>query len=249
MVAHQKSNSNDPVALITGGARRIGAAIAQALHAVQYRVLIHYRHSYQEAAQLCAQLNTVRADSAAMVQADFAEFATLEPCIQAVVAQWGRLDVIVNNASSFFPTTVGETTLEQWQQLMASNLLAPYFLVQAALPALLVSQGRVINITDIHGERPLKGYAVYSAAKAGLMMLTKALARELGPTIQVNAIAPGPTLWAEHQTKAMQPAVVARSVLKRMTAVEDITRAVLFLLQQTSMTGEIIHLDCGRLLK
>lgn len=239
------------IALITGGAHRIGAHIVRTLHANHYRVIIHYRHAKDQALELCQTLNAQQADSAAIVQADFDDFAQTTECATKAYQVWQGLDVIINNASSFFPTTVGSTTLHEWQQLMNSNLLAPYFLVQAALPYLQANQGQVINIVDIHAERPLKDYAVYSIAKAGLLMLTKALACELGPDIRVNAIAPGITLWPENQTTtlAQQEELISRSVLNKISDVEDITRTVLFLLQQGSMTGEVIHVDCGRLLK
>lgn len=253
MVSDKMSNQEQPVVLVTGGALRLGAKIVLALHQRGYRLIIHYRLSQTAASQLCEQLNSIRPHSAAMVQADFDQFSQIAICIEQAFSVWQRLDGIINNASSFFPTVVGETTFQQWQQLLNSNLMAPYFLVQAALPYLQMrkAQTQVINIVDVHGERPLKGYGVYSIAKAGLMMLTKTLAKELGPQILVNAIAPGITLWPVEQDlpSEKRQQLVERTVLKHSVHSEDIVNAILFLLNQSSITGEVIHIDCGRLLK
>jgi pteridine reductase len=245
------SNIDEPVALITGGAIRLGAKIVRALHEAGYRVIIHYRSSHEAAKQLQDELNVLRKDSAALIQADFDQFSHIERCAETATATWQRLDVIINNASSFFPTEIGKTTLSEWQQLLNSNLMAPYFLVQSVLPYLQRSNGRIINIADIHGKKPLKGYGVYSIAKAGLIMLTKVLARELGPKIQVNAIAPSITLWSEQQalSKAKREELIDRTVLKHITDSDDIIHALFFLLGQNSMTGQTLKIDCGLSLK
>ena len=247
-----KSNRESPVILITGGAKRIGAYIVKSLHQNGYRVIIHYCYAEEAAKNLCHSLNALKPNSAAIFQADFNDFSQIDECIRFAQTVWQRLDGVINNGSSFFPTRVGETSLADWQQLMNSNLMAPYFLIQAAIPSLLKSPlSQVINIIDIHGERPLKDFAVYSIAKAGLVMLTKSLAKELGPKIRVNGISPGVTLWPEKQKLSLEEkkALIERAVLKRLTRLEDISETVLYLFRQFSMTGEILHLDCGRLLK
>ena len=245
------TEANDcPVALITGGARRIGAVIAQSLHQAGYQVIIHYHHSETDARALAHSLNQRRAHSAAIISADLNQFAELESLITQARRQWGRLDVLVNNASSFFPTPVGATTAAQWQDLINTNLTAPYFLAQAAAEYLAQQQGCMINIADIHGERPLKGYPVYSIAKAGLIMLTKALARELAPHVRVNAIAPGIALLPEKPlSENLITELKAKTLLKRFAQPQDIAHAVLFLLLQSAMTGEILHIDAGRSLR
>lgn len=235
-----------PVVLVTGAARRIGAIIARRLHETGYRVVIHYRRSHQKAHALADELNQIRAHSAAVIAADFSEFSAYAALIEKTVAVWGRLDVLVNNASDFFPTPIGLTTETQWQELMDSNLKAPYFLSQAAANYLAAQSGCIINITDIHGERPLKNYSVYSTAKAGLIMLTKALARELAPAVRVNAISPGATLPPEGYDESLVAALREKTLLKRLANPLDIANAVLFLMTQSSMTGQTLTLDSGR---
>jgi pteridine reductase len=237
-----------PVALITGAAKRIGAAIAEALHQAGYHIIIHYHQSHQQALELAGRLNRIRPDSAAAFSADLNQFSVLAKLIQQALQVWGRLDVLINNASTFYPTSVGETTEEQWQDLMNTNLKAPYFLAQAAAPHLALQKGCIINIADIHGERPLKNYPVYSIAKAGVIMLTQALARELAPAIRVNSIAPGITLLSEQ--KILAPEVIEqlqdRTLLKHFAQPADLTQAILFLIQQTAITGQTLNIDCGR---
>lgn len=247
----QKSNEQTPVVLVTGGARRLGKELVKALHAANYRVIIHYRFSKGDAEALCQDLNHLRENSAALVEANFVEISEIIACGEKAAAIWGRIDVVINNASSFFPTKVGETTPAQWQELLNSNVMAPYFLVQSVLPFLQSQQSHVINIADIHGQKPLKGYAVYSTAKAALIMLTKALARELGPLIQVNAIAPGIILWSDDHPPSLadRKNLTNRTVLKKIASVKDIIQTIFFLLSQSSITGEVINVDCGRLLK
>jgi pteridine reductase len=193
----EESALRDQVVLITGGARRIGAEIARTLHAAGANIFIHYRSSAAAAIALADEFNKLRAHSAAIQAAHLSSAEAPDKLVAAVLLEFGRLDILINNASSFYPTPVGEITVPQWDDLMGSNLKAPLFLAQAAAPSLRAARGLIINMIDIHALRPLKAHAVYSAAKAGLLMLTRALARELGPEIRVNGIAPGPVLWPE----------------------------------------------------
>jgi len=183
--------------LITGGAKRVGAAICRQLHAAGADLMLHYRASAGEARLLQAELNGARADSVALIQADLLELKALPSLVEQTVQRFGRLDALVNNASSFYASPIGEITAAVWDDLMGTNLRAPLFLAQAAAPALRRAQGAIVNIADIHAERPLKNYVVYSVAKAGLIALTRSLARELAPEVRVNAIAPGPILWPD----------------------------------------------------
>src|ERR1700722_5244877 len=193
----ENSSLRDQVVLISGGARRVGAEIARTLHAAGANILIHYRSSAAAAIALAEQLNGIRDHSAAIHAAHLPNAEAPEKLGAATLLEFGRLDILINNASSFYPTPVGQITLPQWDDLMGSNLKAPLFLSQAAAPSLAKQHGLIINMIDIHGMRPLKSHPVYSTAKAGLAMLTRALARELGPQIRVNGIAPGPVLWPE----------------------------------------------------
>jgi len=187
------------VVLITGGAKRVGAAVCRRLHAAGANLMLHYRTSAGEARLLQAELNHQRKDSVALIQADLLDLAKLPSLIDQTVQTFNRLDAVVNNASSFHPTPVGEITEEDWEDLIGANLRAPLFIAQAAAPALKKTQGAIVNITDIHAERPLKNYVVYSVAKAGLVGLTRSLARELAPEVRVNAVAPGPILWPDDE--------------------------------------------------
>ena len=234
--------------LITGGARRVGAAILRTLHAAGAAVVLHHRTSAAAAAALAAELNAVRAGSVALQAADLLDADSPRLLVDAALREFGRLDILVNNASSFYPTPVGQITAAHWEDLMGSNLKAPLFLSQAAAPSLRERRGLIINIVDIHGLRPLKGYAVYSAAKAGLAMLTRALARELGPDIRVNGIAPGPVLWPEGDMESsLQREIVAKTALKRQGQPTDIARTALFLAKDAPyITGQIIAVDGGR---
>jgi pteridine reductase len=234
--------------LITGGARRLGAATARALHAAGANVVIHHLTSTQEAGTLVAALNQSRAGSATLAQADLLDVARLPGLVEAAVSHFGRLDILINNASTFYPTPVGKITRAAWDDLIGSNLRAPLFLAQAAAPHLAEQRGVIINVIDIHGLRPLKGYPVYSIAKAGLAMLTRSLARELGPDIRVNGIAPGPVLWAEHDLDdSMKREIIAKTALKRVGNPQDIARTALFLIRDAPyITGQIIAVDGGR---
>jgi len=236
--------------LITGAAKRIGAVIARRLHTAGARIVIHYRTSSEAANLLMAELNAERADSASVFQANLCDIKHLPKIIDYALLEYGRLDVLINNASSFYPTPVGEITEQQWDDLLCSNLKAPLFLSQAAASALRKSKGCIINMIDIHGMRPMKGYPVYSAAKAGLHMLTQSLARELGEEVRVNGVAPGAILWPEDETnQASQVELLAKTALKRQGSPDDIAAAVLFLVCDASyITGQIIAVDGGRML-
>ena len=238
----------DRVALITGGAKRLGAATARSLHGAGASIVVHYHRSETQAQALVAQLNTLRPRSARAVCADLLDVHALPGLVAAVLEHFGRLDVLVNNASSFYPTAIGEITAAQFEDLVGTNLRAPLFLSQAAVPALRLTQGLIVNLADIHGLRPLKGHAVYSTAKAGLVMLTQSLARELGPEIRVNAIAPGPVLWPEQPLDdALKAEIVGKTALQRSGSPDDIARTVLFLATSAPfITGQVIAVDGGR---
>ena len=215
--------------LITGGARRVGAAIGRALHGAGANLVIHYRKSATEAASLADELNAARANSTVIFQADLLDLGKLPALVEFAVRRFGALDVLVNNASTFYPTKIGEITPQAWDDLMGSNLKAPLFLSQAAAPALRKSSGLILNIVDIHGMRPLRNYTVYCAAKAGLHMLTRSLAKELGPQIRVNGISPGPVLWPEQGgDEQMREKIIQRTILQRMGTPGDIARTALF---------------------
>ncbi|MBI5109559.1 MAG: pteridine reductase [Rhodocyclales bacterium] len=239
-----------PVVLITGAARRVGAEIARTLHAAGARIALHCRASRAEAEDLAAGLNGLRPDSAAVFAADLLDLAALPPLVEAVVARFGRLDALVNNASSFYATKVGAVDTAIWDDLLGSNLRAPFFLAQAAAPHLAASNGSIVNITDIHAERPLKGYPVYCAAKAGLLGLTRALAQELGPRVRVNAVAPGAIEWPQGTDDfppAERAAIIEHSLLKRVGSPADIARTVKFLIFDAPyVTGQVINVDGGR---
>ncbi|HYQ98576.1 MAG TPA: pteridine reductase, partial [Casimicrobiaceae bacterium] len=233
----------------TGGAKRVGAAICRCLHASGANMMLHYRASAGEARLLQAELNRARADSVALIQADLLELKALPSLVEQTVQRFGRLDALVNNASSFYASPVGEITSAVWEDLMGTNLRAPLFLAQAAAPALKRAQGAVVNIADIHAERPLKNYLVYSVAKAGLVALTRSLARELAPDVRVNAVAPGPILWPDDASfdEVSRQRIIAHTLLKREGSPDDIARAVRFLLAEaTYVTGEMIRVDGGR---
>ena len=237
------------VVLITGGAKRVGAATCRRLHSAGANLMLHYRVSAGEARLLQAELNHQRKDSVALIQADLLDTAKLPAMVEQTLQSFGRLDALVNNASSFFQTPVGEITAAAWEDLIGANLRAPLFLSQAAAPALKKAQGAIVNITDIHAERPLKNYVVYSIAKAGLVGLTRSLARELAPEVRVNAVAPGPILWPDDESfdELSRQRIISHTPLKREGTPEDIARAVHFLLAEaTYVTGETINVDGGR---
>ena len=246
---HALPSTHAPVILITGAARRVGAAMAVALHAAGARVILHARQSVADAETLAQSLNAVRPESAAVVSADLLDTAAIGPLVARAVAQFGRLDGLVCNASSFFPTPIGSIDESAWHDLVGSNFKAPLFLAQAAAPYLRVSHGAIVNITDIHAERPLAGYPLYAAAKGALLTLTRALAVELAPEVRVNAVAPGPILWPEDGQfpDAERTAIVQHTLLKRAGTPEDIARTVRFLmLDAPYITGQVINVDGGR---
>ena len=237
-----------PVALVTGAARRIGAQIARRLHAAGYDLALHYRSSLADMDALAAQLEAARPGSTLVLQADLAQFDRLPELIAHTIGRFGRLDALVNNASSYYATPFGTVTPAQWDDLFASNARAPFFLSQAAAPHLQASGGAIVNIADIYAERPLPGHSVYSMAKAALVMATKALAQELGPDVRVNAIAPGNILWSDNPDKAETPQMVReRTALQRQGEPDDIAGAVLWLLQGNRyVTGQVLAVDGGR---
>lgn len=237
------------VALITGGAHRIGATIARLLHAQGMKLVIHYHTSERAAHALQAELHETRPESVMLVRGDLNNGERLvKNLVFETVEAFGRLDVLINNASRFYPTAVGEIIESQWDDIVGTNLKAPYFLAQAATPHLKKANGCIINIADIYGDRPLIGYLVYSVAKAGVIMLTKALARELGPEIRVNAIAPGVILWPESDLDEMsKQRIISRTPLKRSGDTDDVARTVLFFIRDASfITGQILAVDGGR---
>ena len=239
----------DKTVLVTGAARRVGAEIARVLHAEGANLALHYRSAAAEAQSLVAGFNAARPGSALAFQADLLETDHLPRLVADVAEHFGRLDALVNNASSFFATPIGSIGEREWDDLLGTNLKAPLFLAQAAATHLAVARGAIVNITDIHAERPLKNHALYCAAKAGLAGLTRALALELAPHVRVNGIAPGPILWPENGSfdAAAQANVVSRTLLKRCGDPADIARTVRFLLADAPyVTGQILAVDGGR---
>jgi len=234
--------------MITGGAKRVGAAIARELHGAGANLVIHYRKSAAAAEALAAEFNGARAKSAATIQADLLDTDKLPELPGFAVGRFGSLDVLVNNASTFYATPLGEITPAAFDDLIGTNLKAPLFLAQAAAPALRKSQGLILNIVDIHALRPLRHYTVYCAAKAGLHMITRSLAKELGPDVRVNGIAPGPVLWPEGKADGpMREKIVQRTILKRMGSPTDIARTALFFAAQAPfITGQVLAVDGGR---
>jgi pteridine reductase len=234
--------------LITGGAKRLGAAIGRRLHAAGASLVVHYHQSRTSADALVAELVALRPGSAMAVRADLLEVERLPELVAAAIARFGRLDVLVNNASTFYPTPVGTITVAQFDDLVGTNLRAPLFLSQAAAPALAAAQGLIINMVDIHGRRPLRAHPVYSAAKAGLVMLTRSLARELGPEVRVNGIAPGPVMWPERDLdESLKAEIISKTALKRPGSPEDIARAAhFFAVDAPYVTGQVIAVDGGR---
>ncbi len=236
--------------LITGAAKRIGAACARLLHNEGYNVFLHYKSSKEAAFLLCQELNGIRINSARIMQADLLDSSQLEALANEACLAWGGIDVLVNNASSFYPTAMSEVNDQQWDDLIGSNLKAPFFLAKLLVDTLVKNQGCIVNLVDIHAERGLKGYPVYSIAKADLVAMTKVLAKELGPDIRVNAIAPGAIIWPETlESEQQQQEILQRVVLKRQGQPEDIAKAVRFLIQDADyITGQILTVDGGRTL-
>lgn len=237
------------VFLVTGAARRVGAAIARRAHGGGANVLVHYRSGDKEAAALEAELNAARKDSAKRVRADLLAHSAPELLVRSAVEKFGRLDVVVNNASSFFPTALGEIEEKGWEELIGANVKAPLWLSQAAAPELRKSKGSIVNIVDIHAERPLKGYVVYTVAKAGLAALTRSLAMELAPDVRVNGVSPGAIAWPEDGQFRPEERehIIEDTLLKRLGDFDDIARTVCFLAAEAPyVTGQILAVDGGR---
>ena len=236
------------VVLVTGAARRIGAAIARRLHAAGANVVIHYRGAESDAMRLEAELNGARADSALKVKGDLLAPVAPQALVGAALERWKRLDLLVNNASAFYPTPVGEIEAGHWEELVGSNLRAPLFLAQAAAPHLAAAGGSIVNIADIHAERPLKGYLVYSVSKSGIVALTHALALELAPAVRVNAVAPGAIAWPEDGQFAPgeRERILATTPLARTGTPQDVAQAVHFLATAPFVTGHVLAVDGGR---
>jgi pteridine reductase len=237
-----------PVALITGAARRVGATIARTLHQAGYDLALHYRRSRDDVDALIDELESVRPRSTLLLQAELADIERLPELVGATIARFGRLDALVNNASAFYPTALGTVTVQQWDELFASNARAPFFLAQAAAPHLREQHGAIVNLLDIYAERPLPGYSVYCMAKAAQSAMTLALAHELGPQVRVNGVAPGAVLWPEAaKAYANQQDIIERTPLKRAGSPEDVAAAVLWLLRDAQfVTGQIVRVDGGR---
>ena len=238
------------VVLVTGGAKRVGAAICRRLHAAGATVAVHYRNAKSDALALQNEQNAQRTNSAATFHADLLDANALPKLVNAVIAQFGRLDALVNNASSFYPTPLADVSQQSWDDLLGSNLKAPLFLAQAAAEELRHRQGCIVNIADIHAERPLHGHLLYSVAKAGLVALTKGLAVELSPQVRVNAVAPGAILWPENSAwsdEAQRSKIIAHTLLERAGEPDDIAKMVCFFIQDAPyITGQIIAVDGGR---
>jgi pteridine reductase len=240
----------DKVVLITGGARRVGAAIARRLHASGANLVVHYRSSAAEARDLKQELTAARAGSVTLVQADLLKPGNLPALVKDATKAYGQLDALVNNASSFYPTPLGEITEKSWEDLMGTNLKAPLFLSQAAARELRKNHGSIVNIIDIHAEFPMKSYVVYNIAKGGLVALTRSLARELGPEVRVNGIAPGTILWPDDEAwkdEVSRQRIMNQTALKRIGEPDDIAKAVEFLLTGGPyVTGQVLAVDGGR---
>lgn len=247
---HDPHDADRPVALITGAGRRVGAVIARTLHAAGYDVALHYRHSADQARALADELETQRRGSTLLLQAELAELSALPVMIDQLLAHYGRLDALVNNASAFFATPLETATPQQWNELFASNAQAPFFLSQAATPALRASRGGIVNLIDIYAERPLADHPLYCMAKAALAAMTRSLALDLGPDIRVNGVAPGAVLWpGDGKPYDDQQAMLARTPLQRAGSPDDVASAVRWLLRDAPfVTGQIIRVDGGRTL-
>jgi pteridine reductase len=247
MNEHQHEPAN-PVALITGGAKRVGAAIARRLHEAGFDLALHYRSSVDEARALQAELESLRPGSILILQADLADLPATQALVPAVIARFGRLDALINNASSFYPTPLGDISLDQFDDLIATNARAPLFLAQAATPHLRASNGAIVNLVDIYADRPIPRYLPYCMAKAALVALTYGLARELGPEVRVNAIAPGNIIWSDNPEKADTPEMILqRTALQRQGSPDDLAGAALFLIRDAGyVTGQVLRVDGGR---
>lgn len=252
MPNHSHAGAHAPLTgkavLVTGAARRVGAAVVRALHAAGANVIVHFRSSAEPAAELARELNDARADSARLAECDLLDIDQFPGLVAAATEAFGRLDILINNASTFYPTPLGDITEIDWNDLIGTNLKAPLFLSQAAAAALRINDGLILNIADIHGMRPLGRHPVYSVAKAGLIMLTRSLAREMGPQVRVNAIAPGPVMWPEDGMDThLKETIIDKTVLKRPGSTDDVARAALFFATEAPyVTGQVLAVDGGR---
>ena len=244
----EKTDLEGSIVLITGGARRIGETIARHLHGHGARLLVHYHTNAENAQRMQWQLNAIRPDSVEIIQGDFRDIAQFKIDLRHAIHRLGRLDCLINNASRFYPTPISSTGDEQWNDLIGTNLMAPFFLSQETAPYLKINHGSIINIADIYAQRPLPEYSVYSASKAGLVSLTRSLAWELGPEIRVNAIAPGAILWPDHDIDEIaRQRIVSKTALKQVGNPSDIAKAALFLMTSADyITGQILNVDGGR---
>ncbi len=248
----QKNPLNGKVALVTGAARRVGAEISRLLHDAGMNIVLHYNASEEEAVSLCEELNKKRHHSAMIVQAELQGLESQKALVQQAHKAWNRLDALVNNASRFYRTSYDEVTDYAWDDLMNSNLKAPFFISLAAAPLLAEHHGCIVNITDINAERPLKEYSIYCVSKGGLIVMTKVLAKELGPKIRVNAVSPGSVMWPEGENKLSdeeKQSIIEHTSLRKSGDPKDIANAVLFLVRDAEyMTGQILNVDGGSLL-
>lgn len=247
----KKNTSNLKVALVTGAARRIGAEIAKTLHASGMNIVLHYNTSEEDAFNLSDELNRIRQNSAIRVRTDLSQSESAKFLIQKTAEAWQRLDVLINNASRFYRTNLGKITEYAWDDLMNSNLKAPFFLSQAAAPLLATHEGVIINIADIHAEVPLHDYSIYCISKGALISMTKVLSKELGPQVRVNAVSPGTVVWPEGENSLSseeKQRIIARTVLQRPGSATDIAKAVLFLVRDGNyITGQVLVVDGGRM--
>lgn len=243
-----RNSLSEKTVFITGGAKRLGAAMARVLHEAGANLVLHYHKSRDQAEALAYELQTIRPDSVVLVQADLLDMTALHKAARQAEHAFGSLDVLINNASSFYPTPLGNITGNQWDDLIGTNLKAPLFLSQALAPALAKREGLILNMVDIHARRPMREHTVYCVAKAGLSMLTMSLARELGPTVRVNGIAPGAILWPEADLpQATRDKIIDETVLGRCGSPEDIARAAMFYISEAPyVTGQILAVDGGR---
>ena len=243
------STKNHPVALVTGAAKRLGAVTVRVLHDKGYNVVVHYHNSGREAQALAAELNSVRAASAVSLREDFATGDPAASLIEAAGQTWSRLDLLVNNASVFDKTPLNEIDLPAWERIQTINLRTPFFLSIAAAPLLAKAKGSIVNIADIHAERPRLDFSAYCASKAGLVAITRSLAIEMAPAVRVNCVSPGAILWAANETKAVQENTVKTTPLERHGDPEDIAQAVCFLAEAKFVTGHTVNVDGGRVVR
>jgi len=244
------NKTNNKTVFITGGAKRIGACVINHFHTHGYNIVLHYRHSKAEAIQLANTLNSIRADSVKTITGDLQHVDAITDLAHQALTQWNRVDVLINNASSFYPTPIGTATRNDWDTLLGPNLMAPFFLAQALQQALKETQGSIINMTDIYADRPLQEHSLYCAAKAGLVSLTKSMAQELGPDVRVNAVAPGPIMWPSDNEQDNKEAILQSTALKRLGGPQQIAETIYFLVNGSDyITGQVIAVDGGRTLQ